>query len=116
VISFEEEQRKANTTGNGSTNGLQNNDEINAVTTNKIIDSTNQSSVNKDSLEINNVEDPGEANTTREGSTNELQSNDEINAVTTNKIIDSTNQSSINKDSLIINNVEDPNNEQDNNQ
>ncbi len=116
VISFGEEQRKVNTTRNGSTNGLQSNDEINPVTTNKIIDSTNQSSVNKDSLEINNVEDPGEANTTRDGSTNELQSNDEINAVTTNNIIDSTNQSSINKDSLIINNVEEPNNEQDNNQ
>ncbi len=116
VISFGEEQRKVNTTRKGSTKGHQSNDEINPVTTNNIIDSTNQSSVNKDSLEINNVEDPGEDNTTRDGSTNELQSNDEINAVTTNNIIDSTNQSSINKDSLIINNVEDPNNEQDNNQ
>ncbi len=58
VISFGEDPRKANTTGNGSTNGLQSNDEINPVTANKIIDSTNQSSVNKDSLKINNVEAP----------------------------------------------------------
>lgn len=58
VISFGEDPRKATTTGNGSTNGLQSNDEINPVTANKIIDSTNQSSVNKDSLKINNVEAP----------------------------------------------------------
>ena len=58
VISFGEDPRKANTTGNGSTNGLQSNDEINPVTANKLIDSTNQSSVNKDSLKINNLEAP----------------------------------------------------------
>ena len=116
VISFGEEPGEANTTGNGSTNGLQSKDEINPVTTNKIMDSTNQSSIIKDSLEINNMEEPGEADTTRDGSTNELQSNDEINPVTTNNINDSTNQSSINNDSLEINNVEAPINEQDNNQ
>ncbi len=58
VISFGEEPRKAITTGNGSTNGPQSNDEINPVTTNEIKDSTNQSSVIKDSLKINNVEAP----------------------------------------------------------
>ena len=58
VISFGEEPRKANTTGNGSTNGLQSNDEINPANTNEIKDSVNQSSVIKDSLKINNVEAP----------------------------------------------------------
>jgi len=58
VINFGEEPRRANTTGNGSTNGLQSNDEINPVITNKTKDSTNQSSVIKDSLIINNVEAP----------------------------------------------------------
>ncbi len=58
MINFGEEPRKSNTTGNGSTNGLQSHDEINPATANKIKDSTNQSSVNKDSLKINNVEAP----------------------------------------------------------
>jgi len=58
VISFGEEPRKANTTGNGSTTGLQSNDEINPANTNEIKDSVNQSSVIKDSLKINNVEAP----------------------------------------------------------
>lgn len=58
VISFGEEPRKDNTTGNGSTNGLQSNDEINPANTNEIKDSVNQSSVIKDSLKINNVEAP----------------------------------------------------------
>ena len=58
VISFGEEPRKANTTRNGSTNGLQSNDEINPANTNEIKDSVNQSSVIKDSLKINNVEAP----------------------------------------------------------
>ncbi|MCH7773329.1 MAG: Stp1/IreP family PP2C-type Ser/Thr phosphatase [Bacteroidetes bacterium] len=56
VISFGEEPRKANTTGNDSTYGLQSNDEINPATNNKTKDSVNHSSVNKDSLIINNVE------------------------------------------------------------
>jgi len=58
VINFGEEPRKANTTENSSTNGLQSNDEINPVIANKTKDSTNQSSVIKDSLIINNVEAP----------------------------------------------------------
>ena len=58
VISFGEEPRKANTTGNGSTNGLQSNDEINPANTNEIKDSVTLSSVIKDSLKINNVEAP----------------------------------------------------------
>jgi hypothetical protein len=58
VINFGEEPRKDITTGNGSTDGLQNFNEINPVTTNKIKDSTNQPLVNKDSLKINNVEAP----------------------------------------------------------
>jgi len=58
VINFGEEPRKDITTGTGSTDGLQNYNEINPVTTNKIKDSTNQPLVNKDSLKINNVEAP----------------------------------------------------------
>jgi protein phosphatase len=58
VINFGKEPRKSNTTGNSSTNGLRSHDEINPATANKIKDSTNQSSVNKDSLKINNVEAP----------------------------------------------------------
>ncbi len=58
VISFGEEPRKANTTRNGSTNGLQSNDEINPANTNEIKDSVTLSSVIKDSLKINNVEAP----------------------------------------------------------
>ena len=58
VISFGEEPRKVNITGNDSTYGLQRNDEINAATNNKTKDSVNHSSVNKDSLIINNVEAP----------------------------------------------------------
>ena len=58
VISFGGKPQKNNNTGNGSPSGLQSNDEINPATTNKTIDSVNQSSVNEDSLEINNVEAP----------------------------------------------------------
>ena len=58
VISFGEEPRKANTTKDGSTYGLQSNEENNPVTTNKTKDSEIQSPVNEDSLIINNVEVP----------------------------------------------------------
>lgn len=116
VISFGEEPQKANNTGNDSPSVLQNTDEVNPDTTNNTKDSVIQSSVNKDSLKINNVEAPRETNTTEIDSTKGLQSNEEINPTTTNKTKDSVNQSSVNKDSLKINNIEAPNNEQDNNQ
>ncbi len=58
VISFGEEPQKANTTKDGSTYGLQSNDEINPANTNEIKDSVTLSSVIKDSLKINNVEAP----------------------------------------------------------
>ena len=116
VISFGEEPQKANNTGNDSPSVLQNTDEVNPDTTNNTKDSVIQSSVNKDSLKINNVEAPRKANTTENDSTKGLQSNEEINPTTTNKTKDSVNQSSVNKDSLKINNMEAPNNEQDNNQ
>ena len=58
VISFGEESQKANTTKDGSTYGLQSNEENNPVTTNKTEDSVIQSPVNEDSLIINNVEVP----------------------------------------------------------
>jgi len=58
VISFGEEPQKANTTKDGSTYGLQSNEENNPVTTNKTEDSVIQSPVNEDSLIINNVEVP----------------------------------------------------------
>ena len=58
VISFGEELQKANTTKDGSTYGLQSNEENNPVTTNKTEDSVIQSPVNEDSLIINNVEVP----------------------------------------------------------
>jgi len=56
VISFGEEPQKANTNKDGSTYGLQSNEENNPVTTNKTEDSVIQSPVNEDSLIINNVE------------------------------------------------------------
>jgi len=58
VISFGEEPQKANTTKDGSTYGLQSNEENNPVTTNKIKDTVIQSPVNKDSLIFNNIEAP----------------------------------------------------------
>ena len=58
VINFGEEPQKANTTKDGSTYGLQSNDEINPANTNEIKDSVTLSSVIKDSLKINNVEAP----------------------------------------------------------
>jgi serine/threonine protein phosphatase PrpC len=58
VISLKEEPRKDNNTRNDSPPVLQNSDEINPDTSNKTIDSVNQSSVNQDSLEIDNVEAP----------------------------------------------------------
>ena len=117
VISFGEEPRKANNTGNDSPTVLQNTDEVNPDTTNNTKNSVIQSSVNEDSLEIYNVEAPRKANTTENDSTKGLlRSNEEINPTTTNKTKDSVNQSSVNKDSLKIINMEAPNNEQDNNQ
>jgi len=56
VISFGGKPQKINNTGNGSPSRLQSNDDINPAATNKTKDSVHQSSVNKDSLEINNVE------------------------------------------------------------
>ena len=58
VISFGEEPQKANTNKDGSTYGLQSNEENNPVITNKTEDSVIQSPVNEDSLIINNVEVP----------------------------------------------------------
>jgi protein phosphatase len=56
VISFGEEPRKANNTENDSPSVLHNNDEVKPDTTNNTKDSVIQSSVNEDSLEINNLE------------------------------------------------------------
>jgi len=61
VISFGEEPQKAINTVNGSPSGLQHIGKINHETTNKSKDSVNQSLVNQDSLEINNVEAPNNA-------------------------------------------------------
>ena len=109
VISFGEEQRKANTTGNGSTNGLQSNDEINPVTTNKIMDSTNQSSINKDSLEtLTTWRHQGKIIPRGMVPLTSCRAMKKSILIILTTQIDSTNQSSVNKDSLEINNVEAP--------